>query len=299
MAIGDIRTLRADFMLAEAPRWHDDRLWVSDMNAREVVAVDLDGGRETIVQLPGRPCGLGWPDDGSLVVASMRDATLVRVAEGGVEPLVSLGASSPVLNDLVAAGGRVYVGGMPDLFSLVGEAGGPSALEISLPKERLYLVEVGDDGVTSRVVADGVDFPNGAAITPDGAQLILAETMAHRLVAFDIEADGSLVNRRVWADLDDRLADGICLDAEGCVWVAVPEPAGRRGFLRVGEGGAILDGRPTEHPAVAVALGGPAGTDLFMVEATELAVSAVEQTHTRGNSRVTVGTVDVPGAAAA
>lgn len=299
MPVNDVRLLRDDLMLAEAPRWRDGRLYVSDFYAKEVVALDLDGHREVIVTVPGQPGGLGWLPNGDMLIASMRDALVLRFDGESLEEVANLSSSSAVLNDMVvSAEGRAYVGGMPDLYSLLGDGSGATAVDIELPAQPLYLVEAPAAGETGcyRIAAGDVAFPNGAVVTPDGHCLIVAETMRLRLLAFDIEPDGSLTNRRVWAELG-HMPDGICLDAEGCVWVAVPHPPEGQGFLRVAEGGEIIDRVPTSRAAVAVELGGPEGDDLFMVEARVVAVERLAEASVRGNGRVSVGKVSVPGAA--
>jgi len=278
-------------MLAESPRWHDGRLYVSDFYANEVVALDLKGNREVVVTVPGQPGGLGWLPDGGLLIVSMRDATLLRFDGESLHLVTDLSSSSAVLNDMVVSpDGRAYVGGMPDLYALLSD--GTTAVDIELPRQPLYLVDPATG--ESRVAAGDVAFPNGAVITPDGRRLIVAETMGPRLLAFDIEPDGSLTNRRVWAELDS-MPDGICLDAAGCVWVAVPHPAEEQGFIRVAEGGEITERIPSEWAAVAVELGGPDGEDLFMVEARVLAVERMAEASVRGNARVSVGKAAVPG----
>jgi sugar lactone lactonase YvrE len=285
------KRLRDDLMLAEAPRWHDGRLYVADFYAKEVVAIDLDGNREVIVAVPGQPGGLGWSPDGDLLIVSMRDATLLRFDGVSLDVVADLSSSAAVLNDMVvSADGRAYVGGMPDLYSMLSE--GVTAVDIELPPQPMYLVD--PESGQSRIAADDVAFPNGAVITPDGRCLIVAETMGLRLLAFDIAPDGSLSNRRVWADLG-HMPDGICLDAEGCVWVAVPHPPEDQSLLRVAEGGEITNRIATEWSAVAVELGGPHGDDLFMVEASVLAVERMAEACVRGNARVSVGKVPVPG----
>lgn len=299
MPIRDIRVLRDDLMLAEAPRWHDGRLYASDFYAAEVVALDLAGNRETIVTVPGQPSGLGWLPNGDLLIASMRDARVLRFDGESLEVVANLSGGSAVLNDMVvSAAGHAYVGGMPDLYSLLGDSSDATAVDLELAPQPLYLVlPAAADGVSRyRVVTDGLDFPNGAVITPDGRCLIVAESMAMRLLAFDIEPDGSLGNRRVWADLG-HMPDGICLDAEGCVWVAVPHPPETQGLLRVAEGGEIRARFPTERAAVAVELGGPEGDDVFIVEASVVAVERLAEASVRGNARVSVGKTAVPGAA--
>jgi sugar lactone lactonase YvrE len=299
MPVSDVRVLREDLTLAESPRWHDGRLYVSDFYAEEVVALDLDGNRETIVRVPGQPSGLGWLPNGDLLIASMRDASVLRFDGSSLEQVTSVAATSAVLNDMVVSSqGRAYVGGMPDLYSLLGDGSGATAVDIELAPQPLYLVEPRDPGEEGRhrIAATDVEFPNGAVITPDGGCLIVAETMAMRLLAFDIEPGGSLSHRRVWAELG-RMPDGICLDAEGCVWVAVPHPPEAHGFLRVAEGGEVRDRIATERSAVAVELGGPEGEDIFMLEATVVAVDRLGEASVRGNGCVRVGKTEVPGAA--
>jgi sugar lactone lactonase YvrE len=285
MAVADVKELRGDLMVGECPRWHDGRLYVSDMYGGEVVAIGLDGSRETVVAVPGRPAGTGFLPDGSLLVVSVEDAAVLR-SDGTT---LAETDESPLLNELVVADGRAYVGGMPDIAALLAGGEHPGA-GLVMPTENLYLLE---DGAL-RVVADGIDFPNGMAVTPDGGTLVVAETLGRRLTAFDVEADGSLANRRVWAELD-FMADGICLDAEGCVWVAAPEPADRRGFWRVAEGGEIRDRVPSERHAVAVGLGGPERDHLFMLDAAVLNVLEPDTMCVPGNGRVLVGRADVPG----
>ena len=293
MAISDVRVLRDDLMFGEAPRWHDGKLYVSDFYAHEVVALGLDGSKETVVEVPQQPGGLGFLPNGDLILVSMRDATVRRWDGNSLTTIASI-TDSAVLNDMtVPVDGRVYVGGMPDLYTLLGD-GSTTAVDIELGPEHLYVVEVGTG--ECRIAARDLEFPNGAVITPDGRTLIVAETMAMRLSAFDIEPDGSLANKRVWAELG-VLPDGICLDAEGCVWVAVPHPEEEQGFRRVAEGGEVKERYPTDRTAVAVELGGPQGTDIFMLEATVVAVDRLAEAQVRGNGRVMVGRAGVPGAA--
>ncbi len=293
MAVSVARTLRADLMLGESPRWHDGRLYVSDMYAGEVLALDLDGNRKTVVAVPGRPGGLGWLPDGDLLVVSMRNAAVMRFDGAALHHVVTLG--SALLNDMVvAADGRAYVGGLPDIEALLADRPHPGAA-LELPPDNVYLVELGDEGASHRIAADDVDLPNGAVITAEGRQLIVAETLGRRLLAFEIDEIGSLTNRRVWAELD-FMADGICLDAEGCVWVAAPEPSDARGFWRVAEGGEIKERVASDRHAVAVMLGGPEGDHLFMLEASAMSVDRAAEIGVPGNSRVTVARVEVPGA---
>jgi len=151
------------------------------------------------------------------------------------------------------------------------------------------LARVDPDGSVT-VAADGLEFPNGTVITPDGSTLIIAETFGRRLSAFDVGSDGNLSNRRVWAELGRRAPDGICLDADGCVWVAnavAPE------CLRVAEGGEIVDRIETDAPCFACMLGGPDRTTLFILTAPE---SAPDEVRTERRGRILAASVATPGA---
>lgn len=279
MAHSEPTVLLDGLCFPEGPRWHDGRLFFSDMHAHEVVAVDLNGCRETIVQVPQRPSGLGFLADGGMLVVSMVDRRLLRFDGTRLEPVAELGGMATFhCNDMVVdASGRAYVGNFGfDLYA--GEA--PRAT---------CLVLVSADG-QARVVADDLMFPNGTVITADGRTLIIAESFATRLTAFDIAADGSLSHRRVWATLP-VVPDGICLDAEGCVWVANPMPPG--GFVRVAEGGEIKDRIDLDDRAgFACMLGGPQRRTLFLLEA----FSGDPEKSLPGNGRIRTVEVDVPGA---
>ncbi len=239
---------------AEGPRWHDGYLWYSDMHRQVVERVDLEGRREQVCEVPNDPSGLGFLPDGRLLVVSMRDRRLLRLEADGslVEHTNLWDLASWHLNDMVVDDeGRAYVGNFG--FDLVSGAK-PSPAE-------LILVE--PDG-SARVVADGMKFPNGTVITPDGSTLIVAQSAGRDLVAFTIGDDGSLSDRRVWADLNGGTPDGICLDAEGAVWYA--DPVGGD-CVRVGEGGKELDRVVTGRKAFACMLGGPERRHLFMLTA--------------------------------
>lgn len=251
----------ADFALAliqdglafpESPRWREGALWFSDFYAHEVRRLGPDGRCEVVAMAPGQPSGLGWLPDGRLLVVSMTDRRLLRLDGSTLNLVADLSALAPFhCNDMVVdARGRAYVGNFG--FDLHARAA-PRATG-------LILVE--PDG-RARVVAEDLHFPNGAVITPDGATLIIAESYAGRLSAFDIASDGSLSARRVWARLPERVApDGICLDAEGAVWLASPVT---REVLRVREGGEVTDRVGTPGQAVACALGGPKGRTLYVL----------------------------------
>jgi sugar lactone lactonase YvrE len=237
----------------ESPRWHEGRLWFSDFYERRVLRVGEDGRVETVCEVPGQPSGLGWLPDGRLLVVSMNDRRLLRLDGGVLVAVADLSrfAGGPCNDMLVDGHGRAYIGNFG--FDLQGRA----------PFAATGLVLVTPDGA-ARVVAPDMHFPNGTVLTPDGRTLIVAESYGQRLTAFDVAADGTLANRRVWAQLEGRGVgpDGICLDAEGAIWLASPVS---REVLRVREGGAVTDRLPTEGQAVACTLGGADRRTLFVL----------------------------------
>jgi sugar lactone lactonase YvrE len=275
------RVLLDGLVFPEGPRWHDGRLYFSDMHACEVVAVDLSGRREVVCAVGKRPSGIGFRPDGRMLVVSMEDRKVLLLDAGELRVHADVGERAPFdLNDMVVdAKGRAYVGNFG--FDLHGGAQPTTT--------NLHLVEA--DG-SVREVASDLSFPNGPAITPDGRTLILAESFGKRLTAFDIADDGALSNRRTWAELD-VYPDGICLDAEGCVWVASPLAPG--GFVRVAAGGEVRD--RIELPdrfGYACMLGGPARRHLFLLEA--FGSNPANIGGRRGTGRIRVVEVDVPGA---
>jgi len=190
----------------EAPRWRDGKLWFSDFYTHRVLTVTPDGRLETVVEIPQRPSGLGWTSDGALLVVSMLDRRLLRVESGKPRVVADLSAlaTGPCNDMVVDAVGRAYVGN----FGFDRHRGEPP--------RTTCIARVDRDGTVTRA-ADELSFPNGTVITPDGRTLIVAETLAHRLTAFDVAADGALSNRRLFAALEGCFPDGICLDAEGAV----------------------------------------------------------------------------------
>lgn len=275
------RVLLDDLVFPEGPRWHRGRLYFSDMHAGEVVAVDLDGKREVVCTVEHRPSGIGFRPDGQMLVVSMEDRKVLRHDGRALHVHADLGALAPFhLNDMVVdAKGRAYVGNFG--FDLHGGAA---------PKTtNFHLVEA--DGAVREVARD-LGFPNGPAITPDGRTLLLAESFGKCLTAFDIAVDGALANRRTWAKTE-IFPDGICLDAEGCVWAASPLAPG--GFVRFAEGGEVRDRIDLpDRFGFACALGGPERRHLFLLEA--FAADPAKIAGRRGNGRVRVVEVDVPGA---
>jgi sugar lactone lactonase YvrE len=249
----ELRTLMTGIVFGESPRWHDDRLWFSDWGAEELIAVDLDGDSEVVLPVHSFPFCIDWLPDGRLLIVSARERRLLRREPDGTLAThadLSLVADPAPGNEIVVdARGNAYVnGGGFDLGA--GEPFAPGIVALVTP-----------DGA-ARQVADGIAFPNGMAITPDGSTLIVAESYGRRLTAFEIAADGGLSNRRVWADLGDGVPDGICIDAEGAVWYAdVPN----RRCVRVREGGEVLQTIDHDRGCFACMLGGPDGTTLFVV----------------------------------
>jgi len=271
------RTLVDGLRFPEGPRWHEDRLWFSDMHAGEVFAVDMQGRTERIVEVAAEPSGLGWTPDGRLLVVSMQDRRLLRLDPDGLTEVADLTPHAPYYcNDMVVdAEGRAYVGNFG--FDLHGGAK-PVATNLIL---------VRPDGQVE-VVASDVRFPNGTVITPDGRTLIVGESFGGCLTAFDIADDGRLENRRLWAQLEGAVPDGICLDEEGAIWVA--SPVGEGGVLRVREGGEVTDRVAVEHEAFACMLGGPDGRTLFICTAPD---SDPAKTGDRGG-RIETVEVEVP-----
>jgi sugar lactone lactonase YvrE len=275
MADRPLRTVLDGMSYLECPRWHGGRLYISDFYTRRVVAVDLDGGGEpeTVAEVPGQPSGIGWLEDGTMLVVSMRDRRVLRVRDGATEEHADLSALAPWhLNDMVVdAWGRAFVGNFG--FDIMAGA----------PIRTASLVRVDPDG-TATVAAEDLRFPNGCVIFPGGGTLVVAETLGGRLTAFDVGADGALSNRRPWAvlsdvpdtdDLGELIAgggvapDGMALDAEGAIWVA--DALGGRA-LRVREGGEIADEVTGGGLGVfACALGGADGTTLVLCAAPSFA----------------------------
>lgn len=247
-----IRTIAGEFVYPECPRWHDGHLWFADQHAGLVHVLGSDGVRRESFTVPGGPSGMGWLPDGDLLVVSMHERKLFRRNAAGKLTLhADLAGVHPFhSNDMVVdAGGRAYVGNIGFDF-YAGQPPAPTVLAMVAP-----------DGSVS-VAADGLMCPNGAAISPDGRTFVIAELMATRLTAFDIGADGSLSNRRLFASVAGHVPDGICLDADGHVWAASPY---EKTVLRVSPAGAIVDRViiPDANP-YACMLGGADGRDLFI-----------------------------------
>jgi sugar lactone lactonase YvrE len=238
----ELQTLLTGLAFGESPRWYNGRLWFSDFGAQEVVAVDLTGKKEVIAHVPGTPMGLGFLPDGRLLIVSMRDGLLLsREHNGKLVVHADLSKLSPYpWSDLVVdRQGNAYIGNLG--FNFPEGEFAPGILALVTP-----------DGSVQQV-ADGCAFANGMVVTPDNSTLILAETYGHRLTAFDIDTDGSLSNRRLWADLGSAFPDGICLDAENAVWYA-DVPA--KHCVRVRKGGERVQTIELDRGCFACTLGG-------------------------------------------
>ncbi len=263
----------------EGPRWHEGRLYYSDMHAHTVNALDLDGRNQVITEVAANPSGLGWLPDGRMLIVSMMDRKLLRLENGALKVHADLSAlASSHCNDMVVDGaGRAYVGNFGyDFFK--GET-----------QKNAELVMV-DPGGAARVVAPDLGFPNGTVIPPDGKTLIVGESMAHRLTEFDVAADGSLSNRRVWAELGDSMPDGIALDAEGAIWVASPFS---HELLRVKRGGEVAERIKREQMPIACALGGADRRTLFVLTSETV---QPEESRQKRSARIETTPVETPGA---
>jgi sugar lactone lactonase YvrE len=235
------RILLCGLAFGESPRWHQDRLWFSNWGTQEVRTVNLDGASEVVACIPTTiPFSLDWLPDGRLLVVSGQEALLLRrEPDGSLVTHADLSGLDSVFNEIVVDGrGNAYVNGT--VIALVTPQG------------------------AVRQVADGLSFGNGMVVTPDNSTLIVAESHGNRLTAFDIAPDGSLSNRRVWADLDGGFPDGICLDFESAIWYAdVPN----KRCVRVREGGEVLQTIDLDRGAFACMLGGVDSRTLFILAA--------------------------------
>jgi sugar lactone lactonase YvrE len=239
-------------VIGESCRWHDGRIWLSNWGTAEILAFDLEGHQEVITQVPTTiPFSIDWLPDGRLLVVAGNEQRLLRQEpDGSLVDHVDLSGLPGGLNEIVVDGrGTIYVNGGEDFHPEEGAAPG-------------FIAAITPDGVV-RQVADQIAFPNGMAVTEDNSALIIAESFASKLTAFEIADDGTLSNRRTFADV---LADGICMDVEGAVWTPSWYDNGPC-CLRVAEGGEVLDRIPLEQAGFACALGGPDGRTLAMLSA--------------------------------
>ena len=264
----------------ECPRWHEGALFFSDMHGGVVWRLTAGGASSRVLEVPSFPGGLGWLPDGTLQVVSMLDRRLLRLTAQGLVTIADLSAfaSHPTNDMVVDRQGRAYIGNFG--FDLNGG-------ESPRPTVLLCVESSGE----VRAVAQDLVFPNGMAITPDGKTLIVAETFAGRLSAFDIQPDGALTNRRVFAPLEGIHPDGICLDEHGALWVACP---GGNRVVRVKAGGEITHNIPLpDRDSYACMLGGPDRRDLYICTARH---HLPERTRKLLSGRIEVLRAEVPGA---
>jgi sugar lactone lactonase YvrE len=259
----------------EGLRWHDEKLWFSDMLARKVMTVDLQRNAETIIKMEDSPSGLGWLPDDTLLIVSMNDERLMRLGPDGLKEVADLSSLATYrCNDMVVdKKGRAYVGNCG--FDFQNEQLKPAEIILVTPEGN------------AQIVADNLEFPNGTIITPDDKTLIVAETFGSKLTAFDILKDGLLEERRIWANLNSMNPDGICLDAEGGIWIASP---GSGKVFRVLEGGKVTHEVKVSSQAYACMLGGIDRCSLFIATST-----ALDQTD-RIEGRIEMTRVEIPGA---
>lgn len=283
------RVLTGGIYFGEGPRWRDGRLWFSDFYAHAVKSVSLAGDLRTEFEIDDQPSGLGWRPDGSMLVVSMTKRRLLRRdLDGKISVHADLGHIATFhCNDMVVdSAGGAYVGNFGfDLDAEMAARGAESVIADHTTAKLAYVTPEGE----ARVVADDMHFPNGPVITPDGKTLVVGESLSAALTAFDIGADGSLSNRRLWASTQPSLPDGICLDAEGAIWIANPIAPQ---CVRIGEGGKVLEVIETDgQPCFACMLGGDDGKTLFMLVA---GGSDHEEAAREMAGRILVAQVDAP-----
>jgi sugar lactone lactonase YvrE len=278
------RVLLDGLAIGESPRWHDGRLWFSNWGAGEIVAVDLEGNSEVVDRGPE---GLGWATnwlpDGRMLITG---AELLRVEPDGTRVRhADLSDISPFgWSELTIDGrGNAYVNAINFDF-----ADFDNVLTGGKPTGKIAVVT--PDG-EAREVADELAFPNGMVVTPDNRTLIIAESFAGRLTAFDIDDDGGLSNRRTWAD--GIAPDGICLDADGCIWAATGYDS--KDCARICEGGEVLERIQLDRFCFASMLGGPDRGTLFMLAADWRGPENVDEVVAARTGRVLVADAPAPG----
>jgi sugar lactone lactonase YvrE len=240
----------------ECPRWRDGVLFFSDQHAKRVMRMTPDGTAQPVVEVAEQPSGLGWLPDGRMLVVEMKSRRVLRVeSDGTLVEHADLSALAPSqCNDMVVdATGRAYVGNF-----------GFDIYENEQPRATC-MIAIEPDGAT-RIAAEGLRFPNGSVITDDGRTLLVGESMGQAITAFDVAPDGSLGNGREWATMPEgETVDGMCLDAEGAVWIASPF-TGK--VIRIREGGEVTDTVQATHPgAFACMLGGEDRRTLYICSA--------------------------------
>ena len=282
-----LETLMKGLTFGEGPRWHENKFYFSDFYSHKVYSLDLSGKHEVIVEIPNQPSGLGWTPDGTMLIVSMKDRKLMSLKDGQLKERADLTEFSGFhCNDMVVdIDGNAFIGNF-GFNTYDGEEIKPT---------NLILVKPGEEPV---LAADNLFFPNGTVITPDNKTLIVGETYAARLTAFDKSEDGSLSNRRIWADLKVNaeegtvpLPDGMCIDEEGAIWVASPSTAE---VIRVHEGGMISERIPVQTNAFACMLGGEDRRTLFICTSNGSGVDP-EAALREKSGKIEITQVDVPG----
>ena len=277
------RVLLDGLGMAESPRWHDGRLWFSNWGTDEIVAVDLDGTSE-VIGPGGRGAGwaTNWLPDGRMLITGPE---LVRVEPDGSRVRhADLGHLADGWSEITVEGrGNVYVDSINFDFADFNEV-----IASGQPPGKIALVTAEGE---VREVAKDLAFPNGMVVTPDNGTLIVAESFARRLTAFDIRDDGSLTDRRVWADVT---GDGICLDADGAVWTSEVGPGDSGVVQRVREGGDVLDRIELDRPCYACMLGGEDGRTLFMVVAKWFGPERMDELIAARTGQILTARVGVP-----
>jgi sugar lactone lactonase YvrE len=291
-SVGEPRVVLDGLAFVESARWHDGRLWFAHWSVGEIIATDLEGHSEVVA--PGRQAlgwSIDWLPDGRLLVTG--ESLLRQEPDGSFVPHADLtGVARHNWNEIVVDHhrGNVYLNGADTSNLLAGQFPPPGIIAL-----------VAADG-TARRVAEDINFPNGMVITPDGSTLVVAESVAGRLTGFDIQPDGSLTNRRTWAESIGP--DGICIDAEGAIWTGAADVHAMTGretdpggaAVRVSEGGQILDRIEFDRPGFSYALGGPDRRTLFIVGQHWRGFDQVEALIAERTGQVLCIDVDIPSA---
>lgn len=277
--MNETTVLLDNIYFGEGPRWKEGKLWFSDIFGKTVYAMDIhSGSMQKVCEVEGEPSGLGWLPDGRLLVVSMKGRKVMRLeGDGTLQEHADLSHIATYhANDMVVdEHGRAYVGNLGfDFYDFIKEHGREAAAAPDSNFHPANLACIEPNGST-RVAAEGLICPNGSVFADGGSTLIVAETFRCRLTAFDVASDGSLSNRRIWAQLGNTTPDGICIDVEGAVWVA---DAGASLAMRVAEGGEVLDRIKTSQRCTAVALGGEDGRTLYCTTAPLILPSELRKT---------------------
>ncbi len=289
-SIPEPKVLLDGLAYAESPRWHHGRLWFAHWGTGEIVAVDLDGRSEVVghgppkvnAAAPGHGLGwsIDWLPDGRLLITGKE---LMRIEPDGsiVRHTDLSGVGGHGWNEILVDGrGNIYLNSIRFEF-LAGQ-----------PPRSGIIALVTPDG-TARQVAGDLEFPNGMVVTPDNSTLIISESFAGRLTAFDIAADGSLSNQRVWAE--GLGPDGICMDAEGAIWVQTQD-APHGAVVRIREGGEVLERVEHDRAIFALMLGGPDRTTLFLLANEWRGIEHVDEALAARTGQVLITRAPAPGA---